>query len=52
MYDVGAAMTAGRKTLVVLIGNVVYYFVNDIAVGCATLKELENSTQTTVIVEE
>ena len=45
-------MTEERKIGIVQIGNVVYYFVNGLAVGYATVKELGNMTQTMVIVEE
>ena len=41
-----------NKTGLVYIGNVVYYFVNGIVVGYATVKELGSTTQTMVSVEE
>lgn len=45
-------MTEERKTEVVQIGNVVYYFVNGLVVGYATVKELGSTTQTMASVEE
>ena len=45
-------MTEERKTGIVQIGNVVYYFVNGLVVGYATVKELGHTTQTAVTIEE
>ncbi len=45
-------MTEERKTEIVQIGNVVYYLVNGLVVGYATIKELGSTTQTMVSVKE
>ena len=48
----GVSMIEERKTGLVQISNIVYYFVNGLVVGYATVKELGNTTQTAVSVEE